>query len=134
MHQRYSSSHGFGADHERASEEGKKGGRTQPGESGARSISPRILLTSLYPVFADHVYKPSEHDGLREDGQPDKRLSSEHGFGADRGGYSTPLHDACFLNVSLIFRIRSLTRITERASEMGKIGGSHNAKDSESDE
>ena len=43
----------------------------------------------------DEVYKPSEHDGLREDGQPDKRKSSEHGFGADR----------------------------ERASEEGKKGG-----------
>jgi len=60
--QRYSSEHGFGADRERASEEGKKGGSTQP----------------------DEVYKPSEHGGLREDGQPDQRKSSEHGFGADR--------------------------------------------------
>jgi len=41
-------------------------------------------------------YKPSEHDGLKEDGTPDKRVSSEHGFGGDR----------------------------ERASEAGKAGGS----------
>jgi len=57
-----SSEHGFGGDRQNASEQGKKGGSTQP----------------------DEVYKPSEHDGLRKDGQPDKRLSSEHGFGADR--------------------------------------------------
>ncbi|KAK1927743.1 hypothetical protein DB88DRAFT_479089 [Papiliotrema laurentii] len=31
------------------------------------------------------TYKPSEHDGLRQDGQPDKRLSSEHGFGGSDG-------------------------------------------------
>lgn len=47
----------FSNDHEFASEQGKKGGATQP----------------------DEVYKPSEHDGLRKDGQPDKRMSSEHG-------------------------------------------------------
>ncbi|KAJ9103682.1 hypothetical protein QFC20_004685 [Naganishia adeliensis] len=41
-------------------------------------------------------YKPSEHDGLKEDGTPDKRVSSEHGFGGDR----------------------------ERASEAAKAGGS----------
>lgn len=60
-------------------------------------------------------YKPSEHDGckhlhilhcrfqltllspsVKEDGTPDKRVSSEHGFGGDR----------------------------ERASEAGKAGGS----------
>ena len=40
-------------------------------------------------------YSAKEHDGLRKDGQPDKRLSSEHGFGGDR----------------------------DRASEMGKKGG-----------
>ncbi|CAD6575285.1 MAG: hypothetical protein CYPHOPRED_005668 [Cyphobasidiales sp. Tagirdzhanova-0007] len=40
-------------------------------------------------------YSAKEHDGLRKDGQPDKRLNPEHGFGGDR----------------------------ERASEMGKIGG-----------
>ncbi|GAA5845540.1 hypothetical protein JCM9279_003071 [Rhodotorula babjevae] len=33
---------------------------------------------------AEAVYKPSEHDGLRKDGQPDKRMSSEHGFGGDK--------------------------------------------------
>ncbi|GAA6009453.1 hypothetical protein JCM11491_003562 [Sporobolomyces phaffii] len=30
------------------------------------------------------TYKPSEHGGKREDGEPDKRVSSEHGFGGDR--------------------------------------------------
>ncbi|GAA5996579.1 uncharacterized protein JCM10292_003064 [Rhodotorula paludigena] len=30
------------------------------------------------------VYRPTEHDGLRKDGQPDKRVSSEHGFGGDK--------------------------------------------------
>ncbi|KAJ9104280.1 hypothetical protein QFC20_004562 [Naganishia adeliensis] len=41
-------------------------------------------------------YKPSAHDGKRQDGEPDQRKSSEHGFGGDR----------------------------ERASEAGKKGGS----------
>ncbi|GAA5931926.1 hypothetical protein JCM3775_000079 [Rhodotorula graminis] len=52
----------FSNDHEFASEQGKKGGATQP----------------------DEVYKPSEHDGLKKNGEPDKRMSSEHGFGGDR--------------------------------------------------
>merc|ERR1712080_193085 len=71
----------FSNDHEFASEQGQKGGATQPEE----------------------VYKPSEHDGLRKDGQPDKRMSSEHGFGGDR----------------------------ERASEMGKKGGVQGNNDEE---
>ncbi|KAL8278591.1 hypothetical protein RQP46_009083 [Phenoliferia psychrophenolica] len=29
----------------------------------------------------EEIYKPSEHDGLRKDGEPDKRLNPEHGFG-----------------------------------------------------
>lgn len=49
---------GFGGDRERAHEAGQKGGATQP----------------------DSVYKPSEHDGLKKDGSPDKRLSADHGF------------------------------------------------------
>ena len=32
----------------------------------------------------EEVYKPSENDGLKEDGTQDKRTSSEHGFGGDR--------------------------------------------------
>lgn len=44
------------------------------------------------------TYKPSEHDGLKEDGTPDKRMNPEHGFGGDhekaveegkKGGKST---------------------------------------------
>ncbi|WVF70032.1 hypothetical protein IAT40_004819 [Kwoniella sp. CBS 6097] len=31
------------------------------------------------------TYKPTEHDGLTKDGQPDKRVSSEHGFGGSDG-------------------------------------------------
>lgn len=27
------------------------------------------------------TYKPTEHGGLKQDGTPDKRVSSEHGFG-----------------------------------------------------
>ena len=45
----------FIADREAASEQGKKGGATQP----------------------DEVYKPSEHGGLTKSGEPDKRMSSE---------------------------------------------------------
>lgn len=47
------------------------------------------------------MYKPSEHGGLTKSGEPDKRMSSEHGFGGDR----------------------------ERAAEMGKRGGAKNADD-----
>lgn len=50
---------GFDADHERASELGKEGGKTQPEE----------------------VYKPSEHGGTKKDGTEDSRTNSEHGFG-----------------------------------------------------
>ncbi|GHJ90154.1 hypothetical protein NliqN6_6556 [Naganishia liquefaciens] len=32
----------------------------------------------------DATYKPSAHDGLKEDGTPDKRMSSEHGFGGNK--------------------------------------------------
>ncbi|BGP24686.1 hypothetical protein JCM10295v2_003604 [Rhodotorula toruloides] len=78
---RKSSEHGFGGDREFASEMGKKGGSTQP----------------------DEVYKPSEHDGLKKNGEPDKRMNSEHGFGGDR----------------------------ERASEMGKRGGTKTGDDDE---
>ncbi|KAK8869483.1 hypothetical protein IAR55_000048 [Kwoniella newhampshirensis] len=31
------------------------------------------------------TYKPTEHDGLTKSGEPDKRLSSEHGFGGSDG-------------------------------------------------
>ncbi|GAA5952455.1 hypothetical protein JCM3765_001976 [Sporobolomyces pararoseus] len=34
---------------------------------------------------ATATYKPSEHDGLKKDGTPDKRVSSEHGFGGSDG-------------------------------------------------
>ncbi|GAA5848946.1 hypothetical protein JCM3766R1_006602 [Sporobolomyces carnicolor] len=30
------------------------------------------------------TYKPTEHGGMKEDGTPDKRVSSEHGFGGDK--------------------------------------------------
>ncbi|BGP08116.1 hypothetical protein JCM10049v2_003961 [Rhodotorula toruloides] len=78
---RKSSEHGFGGDRQFASEMGKKGGSTQP----------------------DEVYKPSEHGGLKKNGEPDKRMNSEHGFGGDR----------------------------ERASEMGKRGGAKTGDDEE---
>ncbi|BGP55602.1 hypothetical protein JCM8202_004670 [Rhodotorula sphaerocarpa] len=52
----------FSNDHEFAAEQGHKGGETS----------------------GEDVYKPKEHDGLRKDGQPDKRMSHEHGFGGDR--------------------------------------------------
>ncbi|GAA5856789.1 hypothetical protein JCM8547_008844 [Rhodosporidiobolus lusitaniae] len=51
----------FFNDHEFASEQGKKGGSTQP----------------------DSTYRPSEHDGLKKDDELDKRMSSEHGLGGD---------------------------------------------------
>lgn len=73
----------FSNDHEFASEQGQKGGATQPEEVYKRestcafrgclpsSSQPSLIL--LVPSVA------SEHDGLRKDGQPDKRMSSEHG-------------------------------------------------------
>jgi len=42
--------------------EGQKGGKASGGSSGEK-------------------YKPSEHGGLKKDGSPDPRTSSEHGFG-----------------------------------------------------
>lgn len=58
---RVSSEHGLGADRERASELGKQGGKASGGgEQG-------------------ETYKPSEHDGLKKNGEPDKRVSSESG-------------------------------------------------------
>ncbi|KAI5480726.1 hypothetical protein MNV49_007653 [Pseudohyphozyma bogoriensis] len=51
------------------------------------------------------TYKPTEHDGLKQDGTPDKRVSSEHGLGGDR----------------------------ERASELGKQGGSKGGKQTGND-
>ncbi|GAA5864550.1 hypothetical protein JCM8547_005577 [Rhodosporidiobolus lusitaniae] len=47
------------------------------------------------------TYKPSEHGGKRKDGEPDKRMSSEHGFGGDK----------------------------ELASEAGRRGGEKGAED-----
>ena len=49
----------------------------------------------LTPQIVNMTYKPSEHGGLKEDGTPDKRVQSEHGFGGD----------------------------TQRASELGHEGG-----------
>ncbi|KAH8919766.1 hypothetical protein BT69DRAFT_1352881 [Atractiella rhizophila] len=37
------------------------------------------------PDVSDGNYKPSEHGGLRKDGEPDKRTRSDHGFGSDEG-------------------------------------------------
>lgn len=58
---------------------GKKGGSTQPDEVCLPLVTAVIILTIML-----QVYKPSEHDGLKQDGTPDKRMSSEHGFGGDR--------------------------------------------------
>lgn len=88
-----SSEHGFGADHERASELGKQGGHAS-GDSTDNSDGSKN-------------YSSKDHDGLKQggsfgsglslccrssdcpdlcaDGTPDKRLNSEHGFGGDRG-------------------------------------------------
>ncbi|GAA5820357.1 hypothetical protein JCM11251_005591 [Rhodosporidiobolus azoricus] len=30
------------------------------------------------------TYRPSEHGGLKKNGEPDKRVSSEHGFGGNK--------------------------------------------------
>ncbi|KAJ9128068.1 hypothetical protein QFC24_000359 [Naganishia onofrii] len=90
-------------------------------------------------------YKPSEHDGLKEDGTPDKRVSSEHGFGGDReraseagkaGGHSSGSsgekykpseHDGLKEDGTPDKRTSSehgFGADRERASELGKQGGS----------
>ncbi|BGP24799.1 hypothetical protein JCM10295v2_003719 [Rhodotorula toruloides] len=46
-------------------------------------------------------YRPKEHDGKKKDGSPDRRVSSEHGFGGNK----------------------------ELASEAGKRGGSKTQED-----
>ncbi|GAA6051747.1 hypothetical protein JCM3770_002712 [Rhodotorula araucariae] len=33
---------------------------------------------------AEATYRPKDHDGLTKEGKPDKRVSSEHGFGGDK--------------------------------------------------
>lgn len=40
---------------------------------------PEGVLTSDADFFFPYSLLASEHDGLRKDGQPDKRMSSEHG-------------------------------------------------------
>ncbi|KAL7418576.1 hypothetical protein Q5752_007034 [Cryptotrichosporon argae] len=68
---RVSSEHGFGgSDGPDPHVEGAKGGRASGGSGGNGG---------------GETYKPSEHDGLKKDGTPDKRLSSEHGFGGEDG-------------------------------------------------
>ncbi|BGP16248.1 hypothetical protein JCM10213v2_004246 [Rhodosporidiobolus nylandii] len=47
------------------------------------------------------TYRPTEHGGLKKDGTPDKRVSSEHGFGGNK----------------------------ELASEAGRLGGEKGAED-----
>lgn len=92
---RMSSSHGFGGkDGPDPHVEGRKGGKAR---EGVETVSMRRHVRWFKTlIFLSSQYKPSEHDGLKEDGTPDKRTSSEHGFGADR----------------------------ERASELGRQGGS----------
>ncbi|ORX37577.1 hypothetical protein BD324DRAFT_650149 [Kockovaella imperatae] len=68
---RVSSEHGFGgSDGPDPHVEGQKGGKASGG-GGAGS--------------GGEAYKPTEHGGLKQDGTPDKRVSSEHGFGGSDG-------------------------------------------------
>ncbi|TNY24491.1 hypothetical protein DMC30DRAFT_386575 [Rhodotorula diobovata] len=107
---------------------GKKGGQTQP----------------------DEIYKPSEHDGLREDGSEDKRMSSSHGFGGDReraaeagrkGGKAQPdevykpsEHGGMTKSGEPDKRLNpehGFGGDRERAAEMGRRGGAKNSTDDE---
>ena len=80
-----SDSRTFSNDSDFAAEQGRKGGANQPDEIYKREyicmrsgmLAP--LTTVFFFFFFAHRSPASEHDGLREDGQPDKRLSSEHG-------------------------------------------------------
>ncbi|KAJ9109034.1 hypothetical protein QFC21_000360 [Naganishia friedmannii] len=85
------------------------------------------------------TYKPSEHDGLKKDGIPDKRVSSEHGFGGDHeraaeagkaGGaaekYKPSEHDGLKEDGTPDKRTSSehgFGADRERASELGREGG-----------
>ncbi|GAA5941447.1 uncharacterized protein JCM15063_006105 [Sporobolomyces koalae] len=88
------------------------------------------------------TYKPTEHDGKTEGGEPDKRVSSEHGFGGDReeaskqgqkGGATQPEevykpseHDGLRKDGQPDKRMSSEHGFggdRERASEEGKKGG-----------
>ncbi|KAL7412619.1 hypothetical protein BDY24DRAFT_415994 [Mrakia frigida] len=60
--------HGFGGDHERAVEGGKKGGQTSGGSDDSTSSS------SDGGSASGGTYKPSEHGGLKADGTPDGRM------------------------------------------------------------
>ncbi|GAA5918939.1 hypothetical protein JCM1841_006694 [Sporobolomyces salmonicolor] len=41
-------------------------------------------MTQHAESAGDGPYKPSEHGGQKKDGSPDKRVSSEHGFGGNK--------------------------------------------------
>jgi hypothetical protein len=84
---------GFGGDHDRAVEAGKKGGSTQP----------------------DEVYKPSEHGGLKKNGEPDKRTSSEHGTSS-----LVVFISISYLPLLLSFRFRCRPRARFRARQAGR--------------
>lgn len=90
------------------------------------------------------TYKPSEHGGLKEDGTPDKRVQTEHGFGGDRdrasqlgqeGGKTQPddiykpsEHGGTKKDGSNDSRTDSehgFGSNREAASELGKVGGSN---------
>ena len=59
--------------------------------------------------------RPTEHDGLKEDGTEDKRVSSEHGFGGDRERASEGMS-------SLALCLRILLTPNLAGQKGGKIG------------
>jgi hypothetical protein len=66
--------------------------------------------------------------GLKEDGTEDKRTRSDHGFGGDRGEFkASTLSKGMRRTKADVLSFRR--RPSEKASEMGKIGGSHNSTD-----
>ncbi|GAA5976565.1 hypothetical protein JCM11641_001341 [Rhodosporidiobolus odoratus] len=69
---RVSSSYGFGSDPSHASKEGHKGGKVGGKASGDGSSTGKSTHTQGHGH--EHVYKPSEHGGVRKDGKKDGRM------------------------------------------------------------
>ena len=61
---------------------------------------------------ATATYKPSEHDGLKKDGTPDKRVSSEHGKSLLPSSFPKAATDKAFAStqVSVELTLLTLTR------------------------
>lgn len=65
--------------------------RLPPARQSEYTMSKASNEMTEHAEQAEATYKPSEHGGLRQDGQPDKRMSSEHGaFASPRLAFGPP--------------------------------------------